>query len=365
MIKLLFFCSDYNVGLTQALTEQAIALKNASGIALRCISSEQEMEPGLHEMIKLHEVQMDILTGLDDHKNFRSLAGSLARIIKDNNITHVNVHNNWQLALISFIKYFHFTPQKIKIIYTIHGYRHNARWKSIPAVAIIGSALVLFADRVISMSSYVSQKFWFVKYKTDLIFYMMNKDAFFKQNNEIQANPLKLVFPAQFRKGKHHEILIDAVAKYIDKTGDRSISLTLPGDGPFLQAMKDLTVKVGITHNVIFPGKLSHSKVIELYENSNIALCSSNVETYGRCIAEPFALGRCIITQKTGVAIDIIRDKENGIFFSDSESLVSILMELKDHPEKIVAIANKAFEEKACFAPEKIISDYLKAIENA
>lgn len=363
--NLLFFGSDFQVGLTTALSEQILELNNLSEINLYCVSSEKEMEKGLHQKLQSNNVQMTIIRDLDVHKHFKQLANAVEQIIRKKNITHVNVHNNWQLALVSYIKYKRIVSGNFKIIYTIHGYRHNSLIKSFLAIAVIGIALFLFADRVISMSSYVSNKFWFIRYKTDLVFYVMNKPEFVKQENKIYTSPLKMVFPAQFRKGKGQNILIEAVYEYIKKTNDISVRLYLPGDGLLLEQCKYRVNQMNLENNVIFPGKLPHKDVISLYEKSNIALVSSNVETYGRCIAEPFTLGRCVITKRTGVALDIIENNKNGIFFSSGKDLVDILIELHNNPRKIEIIANNAFKDKIVFSTQSVINTYLASIRKS
>lgn len=361
--NLLYFCSDYQIGLTQALTEQVEYLSKEPSINLFCISSEKEQEPGLHERVKKAGVNMTIVRDLDVHANLRSLADSVREVMVRNDITHVNVHNNWQLAILAYLKMT--SRLKFKLIYTIHGYRHNHPVKAVIATGVIGGALMMFADRVISMSSYVTKKFRFVKYKTDTVYYMMNKPEYNKEQNEISTSSLSMVFPAQFRNGKRQEMLIDALRKYVDITGDRSVKLHLPGDGPTLPAIKELVNAYGLSDNVVFYGKLSLSEVLSLYNRCNIALCSSNVETYGRCIAEPFMLGRCLITQKTGVAEDIIRHGENGYFFSTAEELADILVTLHRNPGQIRKVADTAFADRKVFFPQNVMTSYLKSISKA
>lgn len=50
--RLLLFCSDYGIGLTQLLTEQAVELSREKGIELFCVSSEREQEQGLHRRLQ-------------------------------------------------------------------------------------------------------------------------------------------------------------------------------------------------------------------------------------------------------------------------------------------------------------------------
>lgn len=364
-VKLLFFGSDYMVGLTQALTEQILELQKENSIELYAVSSQNEMEAGLHQKVKDAGVNMTIVNDLDVHANIGSLASQVGELIEANNITHVNVHNNWQLAMMAYAKYWSRKAKNVKIIYTIHGYRHNSFLKSLLAIPVIGMALLLFADRVISMSKYVSKRFWFVGYKTDTVFYIMSKPEFNKQKNIIENLPLKMVFPAQFRHGKNQDMLIDAVGKYVEKTGDISIRLYLPGTGELLDTYKEQVHSNGLDECVVFPGKLPHKDVIAMYEESNIALVSSNVETYGRCIAEPFALGRCLITKPTGVALDIIRNGENGYLYNSVDELVTILINLKENPALVSQIANQAFEDKKVFSRDNVIASYLNVVRKA
>lgn len=365
MIKLLYFCSDFNIGLTQAHCEQIEHLVNEKSIELHCISSENEQEAGLHDRLKQINAPMTIVKGLDVHSDFKRLTSEIADIIKKYGITHVNVHNNWQLALMSYLKANPFNGLKFKLIYTIHGYRHNHPVKAAVAIGAIGMGLCLFTNRVISMSDYVSRKFWFLSYKTDRVFYMMNKPEYLKEKNLIDTSSLSMVFPAQFRKGKRQEMLIEALKKYIDKTGDKTAILHLPGDGPLLSSIKEYAASLGLEENVKFYGKIPLSNVISLYEKSNIALCSTNVETYGRCIAEPFMLGRCVITTKTGVAGDIIRHGENGFLFSNADELSKIFEKLHQNPELIAKTANQAFEDRSIFFPKNVMKSYISSLEKA
>lgn len=364
-IKLLYFCSDYKVGLTQALTEQVEQLSKQNEVELYCISSEDEQEPGLHERLKRIHVHVTIVPGLDVHTNFKALSQKIANLIKSYGITHVNVQNNWQLGLVGVLRINPFNGLHFKLIYTIHGYRHNHPVKAVIAIATIGMALWLFTDRVISMSDYVSKRFWFLGYKTDRVFYMMNKPEYMKTENRIDTTPLSLVFPAQFREGKRQDMLIKAVKKYVDMTGDKQIVLHLPGNGPLLEQMKELANKLNLSNQVKFYGKLSLNEVISIYEKSNLALCSSNVETYGRCIAEPFMLGRCVITQRTGVAGDIIKHGENGFFFKNENDLAKILCSLHERPEKIKQITDRSFKDREIFFPSNVMKTYIDSLKKA
>ena len=58
--------------------------------------------------------------------------------------------------------------------------------------------------------------------------------------------------------------------------------------------MKKLASALYLQDRISFPGLCSKRQTKELYLQSNIGIVSSNSETFGHSIVEPFVLGRCI-----------------------------------------------------------------------
>ncbi len=323
-MKLLYFASDFSIGLSSLLTDELIAIYS-SGTPLIAIAGDMEQEPGLHTRVRARNIDLRIVSDLDNHSDFKRKAYEIAQIIKSEGITVVHVQNNWQLALVSFCKYI--LRCKTKTIYTLHGFRHNSPVKSIIAQIVIGSALLLFANRVRCMCSYLKNKFRIIRYKIAVLPLGVS-DGFFEIESSLPTESLKAVFPAQFRHGKNHDILINAFAEYVRQTGDNVSTLTLPGSGPLIDDMKQLAQKSGIKNQIIFPGQMSKKDIILLYSQSNVGLVSSNSETFGQAIVEPFVLGLCVVTRKVGIASDIIDNGQNGFFFDNQKDLTEIFIKL-------------------------------------
>ncbi|MDR0866401.1 MAG: glycosyltransferase family 4 protein [Candidatus Symbiothrix sp.] len=360
-MRLLFFASDYRIGLSALLTQQAIALEKGN-LNPVCLAGEKEQEPGLTEKMKENKVPLIRIKGLDEHAGFKKLSNEIGTTIQKNQIQQVHVQNNWQLLLVAFYKYKNIIPKPFQIIHTLHGFRHNDPVKSIIATMVIGLILFLFANKIIVMSDYVKKRFFFLFYKIKKLYLGIDDTYFEKEKNKIETNRLKLVFPAQFREGKNQNVLIEAVASYIRQTQDQHIELHLPGEGALLNQCKKLAQEKGIESNVFFPGQRTKLQIKDLYEQCNIGIISSNSETFGQSIVEPYVLGRCILSRKVGVAPDIIKEGINGYFFDNEKDLVEKLIFLSTNKELIKEIGDTNFSHRETFSWETITALYKKTI---
>lgn len=323
MSKVLFFASDYKIGLSSLLSSQACAFAQ-SGIDLHVICGEGEQEAGLREKVESTGISCTVVPGLDEHNDYWRKVHAIRELIFKTQSSIVHVQNNWQLALVTGAK--RFTGRGAKVIYTLHGFRHNNPIKSKIAKVIIGGALFLFADKVICMSQYLKDEFSLLKNKIELLPLGID-DAFFEACPLPTTNGLRIIFPAQFREGKNQDMIIRAFTRYLLQSGNKESFLCLPGSGPKLDEMKTLVAELGMSERVSFPGQCTKQQIIELYKQSNVAVIASNSETFGQSIVEPFAMGRIVITRPVGIAPDIIRHGENGFFFYDENQLTECMAE--------------------------------------
>lgn len=357
-MKLLFFTSDYHIGLSSLLSDQVISL-HESGIDVIAVSGEREQEVGLKLRIEQANLRLCQINGLDTHQHFKKLANELAKIIEKENINVVHVQNNWQLALISYVKWKFLKRKRLKTIYTLHGFRHNHLIKSIIARLLIGTALWLFTDHIICMSRYLQKTFWPLKYKIHLLSLGVSNHFFnYPLLPPLPENGLKIIFPAQFRKGKNQQNVLRTFANFIQTSGHTMSHLILPGSGPLLDAAKQLAYKLNINDNVSFPGQCTKEEILKLYLKSNIAVIDSNSETFGQSIVEPFVLGRCVISKAVGIAPDLIRHGENGFIFNNNDELLSIFMDLYHKKYYIKKITQQAFSERLLFQWKEISKKY-------
>jgi glycosyltransferase involved in cell wall biosynthesis len=361
--KVIFFASSYKIGLTALLVEQACFLNKQVGDNFLFVSGEREQFPGLFNILRDNNVNHKKIIGLDDHKDLFRIIREFDQLVDQFKPVIVHTQTNWQLAISVIVRLLY--GNRYSIFYTLHGYRHNYRWRSLAARYIIGLGLYLFADKTITSSSFLKNRFSFLKGKNEIIFLGLG-NSFLSEFNPLAFNGIKrIVFPGEFREGKNQDVLMRALKKYMDKTGDRNVELYLPGEGKKLRGYKTLVCKLGLEEKVFFPGFLTRNQMLELYRKCQFAIVPSNVETFGLCITEPFVLGRVVISRHVGVADDIIIHGENGFLYDTEEELVELLVRILPDEEKCTRVARKAFDGRDAFRWSSLTEKYLALIDGS
>jgi glycosyltransferase involved in cell wall biosynthesis len=357
MRNLLYFASDFQIGLSAVLTDQLISIVE-SEINVVAVAGQKEQESGLDNRLKEKKINIVRIDGLDVHHDFIRLTSEIERIVLAHNIDIIHVQNNWQLAIVAFVKFKLLFQRKIEVVYTLHGFRNSSPIKSHIAQVVIGSALWLFADHVICMTKYLRRKFCLLSYKIDLIPLGINDEYFIPSFIPPKTDALHLIFPAQFREGKNQDMIIRAFADYVKWTGDRTSDVTFPGSGPLLEKMKRLANELGIESQIHFPGLLSKEEVKRAYLDSNIAVVASNSETFGQSIVEPYVLGRAVISTPVGIATEIISDGVNGMLFHSQVDLTEALLKIAKDKQLLVTMGANNFGLREAFRWNEVTKLY-------
>lgn len=358
---MIYFASSYGIGLTALLTEQACSLAKNSKVKFLFISGEKEQMPGLFDTLDRHSVNYAKIYGLDDHGNLVGLIKIFCQYIDQFEPELVHVQTNWQLAIVAAVK--HLYRRKFLVFYTIHGYRHNFKIRSLIAKYMIGLSLVFFADKVIVTSSFLKDQFKILKRKIEILFLGVDKTFFTEYISPSFSNSKRIIFPGVFREGKNQETLIRAIREYIDATGDENIELYLPGNGKNLGTCKSLSRELGLEEKIFFPGFLNRQDMLKYYLRSQFVVIPTNVETFGLCIAEAFVLGRIVISRQVGVAQDLIIPGKTGYFFNTEEELLEVLLKVLPDINKCSLISKNAFNRRDLFRWDNICDRYFELIK--
>lgn len=360
MKRILFFTSSHQIGLTGQLTEQALCFTKMGMGKFLFVSGEKEQFPGLFEKLKQHLVPHATITGIDDHAEFPRLVREFRDIAVQFRPDFVTVHTNWQLAIAAIARLI--SRSSYSLVYVIHGYRHNYRIRSLIARILIGAALYIFSDHVITPSGFLRKRFGFLKEKNKVIF--IGEGALLFGNHPLPSfsGTRRIIFAGIFREGKNQALLIRVLKKYIERSSNEDVELFLPGNGPLLENCRTLARELDIGDKVFFPGFVNRAEMLALYLRCQFAVAPTNVETFGHCIVEPFVLGRVVITRHIGVADDIIRHGETGFFFDTERDLLDLLLAVLPDQALCTRVAAKARQERDLFRWQRVCTEHFNLI---
>lgn len=133
--------------------------------------------------------------------------------------------------------------------------------------------------------------------------------------------------------------------------------LTIAGSGPDTERLKSLA---GPT--VKFVGRVSDEALVKLAQSSK-AFLFPNEEDFGISAVEALAAGTPVIAYKKGGALDIVQDRETGVFFEEQtvESLVEAMKRFETLEFLPATLHRKAKRfDKGFFATKmrKIVEDH-------
>lgn len=340
-IKLIHIASSHEMGLTNQETQLAIAYKRLSDLEALVVTGENEQYEGCFRLLKKNSISNKIIKGFDSHRDLFRLIREFNRIATAFNPEIVTVNTNWHLLIVGVTRFI--ARKDYKIIYTIHGFRHNSRIKSVFARYLIGLALFILADAINAPTVYVKNKFSFLTGKIKTI--PLGEDEIFFLHSACPdfSKPLNFIFAGVFRYGKNQETLIHAYFEYLKLSKDQKGMLLLPGDGELRGNAMQIAADLGIADRVHFPGQLNRQEMLAMYLKCQVAIIPSNDETFGHCIAEPLVMQRIVVSRNIGLAPDFLSNEKNCFLFADKNELVKRLLTINSmNRDHLVEISKQA-----------------------
>ncbi|WP_165620371.1 glycosyltransferase family 4 protein [Streptococcus equi] len=111
------------------------------------------------------------------------------------------------------------------------------------------------------------------------------------------------------------------------------IKLVIVGDGPYLQALKELAVSSGVEDHVVFTGMIAHDQVGLYYKACDFFISASTSETQGLTYIESLASGKPIIAHGNPYLDDLITDRMFGtLYYAESELSDAIIDAILETP---------------------------------
>jgi glycosyltransferase involved in cell wall biosynthesis len=128
---------------------------------------------------------------------------------------------------------------------------------------------------------------------------------------------------------------IDTVIRAFDRMGDRdNVRLLVIGDGPEEQSLKAMVMRLGLSQNITFVGRVAPSKIPEYLAALDALILSSSSEGRPNAVLEAMAAGVPVIASDIAGVRELIRDGTTGLLFpvGDDRELVTQMERLIGDP---------------------------------
>ncbi|MDI3501049.1 MAG: hypothetical protein PWP22_820 [Thermoanaerobacter sp.] len=168
----------------------------------------------------------------------------------------------------------------------------------------------------------------------------------------------------RIEKQKGYHLLIKLLPEIL-KTHD--VKLVIVGTGSYLPNLKKLAVKLGVSDNVIFVGKVSDNELPKYYNLADVfAFPTLRIEGLPYVILEAMACGKPVVASRIGGIPTVIENGKEGLLVkpNDLENLKDkLLMLLED--EKMAKKLGKNAREKVVrkFSVDKMIDSTVRLYE--
>ncbi|HEL0570222.1 TPA: glycosyltransferase family 4 protein [Streptococcus equi subsp. zooepidemicus] len=142
------------------------------------------------------------------------------------------------------------------------------------------------------------------------------------------------------------------------------IKLVIVGDGPYLQALKELAVSSGVEDHVVFTGMIAHDQVGLYYKACDFFISASTSETQGLTYIESLASGKPIIAHGNPYLDDLITDRMFGtLYYAESELSDAIIDAILETPQMNQRLLDeKRYEISAQHFGKSVYTFYLDTL---
>lgn len=186
----------------------------------------------------------------------------------------------------------------------------------------------------------------------------------FRKKLGISKRERVIVSSGRIGKQKGYHLIIEILPELLKHFDTK---LIIVGTGDYIENLKKLANKTGVSDKVIFVGKATDENMVKYYNLADIFVFPTlRIEAFGIVVAEAMACGKPVITTRIGGIPTVVDDNENGflIQMGNKEELKNkILMLLRD--DIMAKRIGKAAREKVVknFSMEKMTEDTIKFYE--
>ena len=188
-------------------------------------------------------------------------------------------------------------------------------------------------------------------------------DSSFFQPTGAKDDPPLLVYIGRVKKYKNVQFLIENLPRILDHVpGAR---LEVAGTGTYVEPLKALAVRLGLTDKVGFPGFVSEEEKRSLLSRAALILNPSYKEGWGITNIEANLCGTVSVSSDGPGLRDSVRDGETGLLYrsDDREDFVAKTLHLLEHPAERAGMEKAAMEYARQFDTDLVAGRMMKAVD--
>lgn len=159
------------------------------------------------------------------------------------------------------------------------------------------------------------------------------------------------------------QYLVEAIR--ILKNEGICVHLTVVGDGPLGDQLRDMARLWELQDQVRFSSYIPHDELLEAYSDYHVYVQPSTVEVVGLAALEALASGLALIVSDIGGLKDIVLDGQNGyrVPTADPVALADAIRMLADDPSKVERMRDESYRRaRNLFSWEVVTKKYVNAI---
>jgi glycosyltransferase involved in cell wall biosynthesis len=231
---------------------------------------------------------------------------------------------------------------------------HLRRWRrtAIPTIRL--------ADEIAVPSSYLVQVFAQFGLSAKPVYNLIDTGAFHFRDRK----KLRPVFLSNRNFEKHYGV--DRVLRAFALIQARipSARLIVAGDGPERRALEDLARELGLQHTK-FTGRVSHDRVVELYDSADVFLNGSEIDNQPLSLLEAFACGLPVVTTDAGGIPHMVTPEETALVVprGDYRQLAECALRLLDDPKLAQRLIAQARDECIKYSWVSVRAQWLNLYE--
>lgn len=229
---------------------------------------------------------------------------------------------------------------------------------------------ILKADQIISVSHYLKSHLKLIskKLKIKVVHEGVTINVF--ENKSIpQQNKSKteyILFVSTLFKYKGVEELLEAYAS-LSIQHQKKYQLWIigkdPTNGEYLEQLKAKAFNLNISNNIIFKGKVPHEEIANYYQNAQVFVYPSSIESFGLPPLEAMASGIPVIASNKMSIPEIVGDAAILIEPKDISSFSNALTTVLDNHQVREALINNGYENIKKFSWVRMSEDILDILQ--